>query len=179
MGSAGAARHAAPPAGRRVGTKRSDTRWEDEHGYIWASRFECAVWQALRAAHGDSAKRCERGADTFTYKSPAKQAVCSECGSRKAFTNRTYTPDFFVSPRAGHGSSVNVGYYIEAKGYLRADKRRLLRDFRASRPDIDLRLLVERDYKVSDTLTIRQWAARYLRCKTALFVSGSAPVWEE
>jgi hypothetical protein len=72
------------------------------------------------------------------------------------------------------GAKIWHVYYIEAKGYIRAERRRLLRAFRNARQDIDLRLVVERDYKVTAKLTIVQWARKYLKCPAVVW-DGKLP----
>jgi hypothetical protein len=83
-----------------------------------------------------------------------------------------YTPDLFNVPNVP-GASDSSGYYIEAKGYLRAEGRSLLRSFRKSRPDIDLRLVVERDYKVGKG-SLTSWASKYLKVPVHVW-DGSLP----
>ena len=160
--------------GRRVGTKRSDMRWEDPNGAVWASRFEYEVWLGIVGTWG--AERCVSGRDTLTYTSPVRQARCLGCGGGAVVTDRTYTPDFLVRDsrrRQPNGPC----YYIEAKGYLRAEKRRLLRDLRKARPDIDLRFLVERDYKATSSMTILQWIERYMKCPAEVWAGRMPKDW--
>jgi hypothetical protein len=151
-------------------------RWIDPEGKTWASRFEYEIFLGLRNAPAEIIP-CAAGTDSFTYTNPVRLASCDDCGSTKIIQTRTYTPDFLVRPKGAHhstGAEVRGKYYIEAKGYLRAERRRLLRAFRNTRPDIDLRLLVERDYRVTDKLTIVQWARRYLKCPVAVW-NGKLP----
>lgn len=142
--------------GQRVGTKKSDTRWQDEEGTIWASRFEYQVYVALRE-HGYAVRRTN-GDDSMRYTVDVRGAKCSKCDSSCVVQERTYTPDLFVSQR----DTASPGYYVEAKGYIRAEKRRLLRGFVGTRKDIDLRFIVQRDYPVGKS-TLVEWARKYLK----------------
>jgi len=158
-------------AGSRVGTKRSDTRWEAE-GEIWASRFEYLVYRALKDAGHDVRKTVPE--DSMVYHHPVKNGRCTECGSAACVTERRYTPDLYVRPaRSQEASSKHGGYFVEAKGYLRADKRSLLRSLRKARPDVDLRLLVQRDYKVGRGSLV-SWAQKYLKVPVAVW-DGNLP----
>ena len=164
--------------GRRVGTKRSDTRWQDETGHIWASKFEYQVFCGLQAGSGRAytARKCERGADTFNYESPVKSARCRDCKSSAVFTERTYTPDFCITGTGG--SDAQRGrYYIEAKGYLRSEQRRLLRDFRKACPLVNLRLVVARDYAVTRKLNLTEWVEKFLRCPVVVWTGELPEDW--
>ena len=90
--------------------------------------------------------------------------VCPKCGSREVAQEHRYTPDLFVSTagRVGEAATANAGYYIEVKGYLRAERRSLLRAFRKAWPKSDLRLVVYRDYKVGKS-TLTGWATKFLK----------------
>jgi len=156
--------------GRRVGTKRSDMRWEDPDGTIWASKWEYGVWLGISKELGSRAERCSHA---FNYASPVRQATCLHCGSSECVTFRTYTPDFYVHNKAS-ADSERGGYYIEAKGYLRPQRRRLLRDFRKARQSIDLRLLFEKDYPATSSMSIVEWARRYLKCPVSVW-NGKLP----
>lgn len=170
--------------GSRAGHKRSDMRWVDPTGKTWASRFEYEVFLGLQAGvynSGSSVSPCVSGVDSFTYTNPVRLASCDDCGSAKVIQTRTYTPDFRVYSQASvsrSGAEVRSVYYIEAKGYLRAERRRLLRAFRNARPDIDLRMVVERDYKVTSKLTIVQWARRYLKLPCVVWTGKLPEGWE-
>lgn len=62
-----------------------------------------------------------------------------------------------------------AGYYIDVKGYMRANKRSLLRSFCKARPDIALRILLQRDYPLSKTATIAQWLNKTVRIPYTIF----------
>lgn len=148
-------------AGKRVGKKRSDYRWIDEQGVTWASRFECGVFKALQSAGLPVSKADE--SHTVAYTSSFPHGYCGDCKSENVIQDRTFTPDLVLP-----------GYVIEAKGYLRADRRKLLRDMRKCLPDYPLRFILERDYKATAKLKLSEWIAKYLKC-TVIVWSGSIP----
>lgn len=164
-------RKAPAPAieGSRVGTKKSDTRWRAPDGTVWASRFEYAVYSTLKDKGYDVRKTDKQ--DTMAYTSRVDSGRCRECGSSCVVTERSYTPDLYVVPRGGAASS---GYYLEAKGYLRAQRRSLLRAFRKTGPACDLRLVVQRDYKVGKS-TLVGWARKLLKVPVTVW-DGDLPV---
>jgi predicted nuclease of restriction endonuclease-like RecB superfamily len=67
-----------------------------------------------------------------------------------------YVPDFVVSFPSGRK------IYIEGKGYFRPEDRRKLVAVRNSNPEIDLRIVFQRDQKLSKhhKMTYGQWADR-------------------
>lgn len=148
-------------AGKRAGFKRSDFRWIDEDGVTWASRFECGVYKALRDVGLDVRKASE--ADTVAYTSSFPHGYCGDCKSENVIQDRTFTPDLVLP-----------GFVIEAKGYLRADRRKLLRDMRKCLPDYPLRFVIERDMKVTAKCSLSQWIAKYLKCPVIVW-KGSLP----
>ncbi len=148
-----------PTPGRRVGTKHRDMRWEAE-GQIWDSRFEYEVFRVYRYK-GIDIRRCT-AQDSLRYTRPVRNAECTACGADSVVTTHTYTPDFFVSTGDEHGK--RTGYYLEVKGYLRADRRSLLRALRKERKDVDLRVLCQRDYQITDKHTLVTWCEQYLKC---------------
>ena len=145
-------------------------RWQAPDGQIWASRFEYAVFKTLLDKGYHVRKTKEQ--DRLAYTSPVRSARCQTCGSTACVTERTYTPDLFVGAGAAQGDA--RGYFIEAKGYLRADRRALLRAVRKAWPLLDLRLVVQRDYRVTASLTIVEWAKKYLKCKVHVW-DGALP----
>lgn len=158
-------------AGQRVGTKRRDMRWQAPDGTIWASRFEYAVFKTLQE-QGHDVRRCTAPDDSLPYTSRVVSGVCLDCGSARVATSRTYTPDLHLRPKSA--GAQREGYFIEAKGYLRAERRALLRSLRKAWPSLDLRLVVQRDYRVTAGLTITQWATKYLKCPVIVW-EGKLP----
>jgi hypothetical protein len=173
-------RKAKPPpiAGERVGTKRSDMRWQSPDGSVWASRFEYAVYSALKDKGYDVRKTTEQ--DRMAYTSPVVNGKCTVCAADRVVTERHYTPDLFVVSRSGTTADPEDpsrrGYYIEAKGYLRGDRRSLLRAFRKSGPNCDLRMVVQRDYKVGKS-TLVGWATRLLKVPVTIWTGDLPEDW--
>jgi hypothetical protein len=158
-------------------------RWLAEDGTQWASRFEYAVFKTLKDKGYNVFKTGIE--DRMGYTDAVVNGECTQCGSSACVTRRNYTPDLLVgSP----GASVEFArctalssrparhqcYYIEAKGYLRADRRSLLRSFRKAWPALDFRLVVQRDYKVTKSLTITEWAVKFLKCQVHVW-DGDLP----
>jgi hypothetical protein len=156
-----AAKKKAAIPGRRVGTKRRDMRWEAPDGTVWDSRFEFEVFSGFKA-RGVSVSRLEAPKDSLDYTSPVRGAECTKCGADKVVQRRTITFDLLAVQKAGSGSE-RRSYRVEAKGYLRAPRRRLLRCFRQAWPSADLRLVFQADYKVGKG-TVLEWCAKYLKC---------------
>ncbi len=163
--------------GKRVGTKRRDMRWQAPDGTVWASRFEYGVFLA-HASAGIPVRKCDES-DCVRYTRPVRNAACGECGSARVATTHTYTPDLSVDPeehRKRKALDDDGPYVIECKGYLRADRRSLLRALCKERPDLPLRFIVERDYKVSRSLSITGWIRKFLK-KPAVVWDGNPPDW--
>lgn len=158
-----------PTAGRRVGTKRRDMRWESPDGALWDSRFEYEVHDGFqRSASRGKVRRTEQGGrDTFSYSVPVRNATCDSCGQAKVSKHRHLTPDLFHDGTDANGHKGS--YFIETKGYLRAAERSLLRAFCKARQDVSLRILYQRDFPVSKSLTITQWTAKFLKIPFAVW----------
>ena len=142
--------------GHRVGTKKRDMRWQSPDGVIWGSRFEYEAYLDLKNQGVNVRKTTEE--DTFEYAEHIGSGRCLSCGSTSVIKPRTYTPDIVANP-----DRPDRRYYVEAKGYLRAESRSLIRAFHNSRPDVPLRFIIQRDYRVSTTLSFVQWIERYLK----------------
>lgn len=131
----------------RFGKKRSDRRWVDPDGTVWASKFEYQVYAKLKSL-GYMVRKCEQGGDdTFVYYTDVKGGECSGCGCTEVVQRRTYTPDLHLTtdPDVDGPDDGPRGKYIETKGFFPASKRSLLRAFRKTGPNIDLLFLAERD----------------------------------
>jgi hypothetical protein len=143
-------------------------RWVVD-GVTWSSKFEYQIFAALNATpHTVAHKTTDR--DAMNYTAPVTNGLCEKCGNRHVVTERHYTPDLLVYAY----DKPDRGFYVEAKGYLRAERRSLLRAWRKSHPTVDLRMLVQRDYKVTAKLTITQWAAKFLKIPVAVW-TGTLP----
>lgn len=164
MGRTSAAVRQTTP-GKRVGTKRSDLRWRAPDGVVWSSRYEYELYLELKEQEHNVRKTTEK--DSMGYASPVRSGRCLQCGSSEVVQQHVYTADLFVDKEGGPNkskhSSGDGDYHIEAKGYIRAPKRALLRHLRKTRPDVDLRFVVQRDYRVTKQATITEWARKYLK----------------
>lgn len=160
--------------GRRLSAKRSDKRWEDDDGNVWASKLEASVYEALRADDRLIVRRCsaEEG-DTFDYVSKVRAGQCAACGSGEIVQRRTYTPDLYVLP-ARQKADKRRGYYLEIKGHFPGSKRKLLGDFLKTGPRIDLRLILQRDNKATPKLTYLEYAVSRLKLPTHVW-DGQLP----
>lgn len=69
---------------------------------------------------------------------------------------KTYIPDFVIEFKDGRK------LYIEAKGFLRPEDRAKLLAVKAQHPDMDIRIIFERDNKLSRTSRTRysDWATK-------------------
>lgn len=162
--------------GRKVGTKRRDMRWLAPDGTEWDSKFEYEIFLAYEK-EGKSARRTTEQ-DSLLFTRPVRNGACTECESCTVVSRHRYTPDLYVGAEDNRefGGLQATSYYVEAKGYLRAEQRSLLRSLRKARPDVDLRLIVQRDYKVTKSLTITEWARKYLRVRAVVW-AGRVPEW--
>ena len=148
--------------GRKVGTRRSDRRYLDDHGTQWASEFESRVYHALRDS-GNRVRKCD-DSDSIAYNTTVKQGRCLECGSSNCVQQRTYTPDLYVVGPKGERPYFDGGYYIECKGYFPADKRSLLRAVANQATGIDLRIVFQRVNRLPGTkLNNVQYVFKYLK----------------
>ena len=168
-----------PPAGgQRIGTKRSDMRFRSPDGSEWDSKFEWQVYDVIiRFAPKGTIRRTKQGgSDTLSYTVPVRDATCNSCGETKVSKHRTYTPDLFQN---GADAGRQPGsYFIEIKGYLRAAQRSLLRAFCKARPDIDLRIIYQRDFPINKKLSVTQWTAKYLKIPYAVWKGNGDIAWQ-
>lgn len=165
-------------SGRRVGTHKRDMRWQDPQGNLWDSRYEYELFTYLKAKDGLYVRPTTEQ-DSFRYTSPVRSSICTVCGSDRVAKNRSYTPDLFVNTKDDRGLARDPsGYYVEAKGFLRKDRRALLRYFRKARPDVDLRLVVQADNRATKQLRVVEWAKKYLKIPVAVWRPGMELVWQ-
>jgi hypothetical protein len=169
-------------AGKRGGTKRRDMRWITPDGQEWDSKYEYEVYKAgidakLPIRRTVKGKGNSTESDTLLYWHPNRSGSCFACGSTETGSTRSYTADLFCntslhSAKSGnkdnHGAGLS-GYYVDAKGYLRPNKRALLRSLVKARKDIDLRILLQRDFPVSKVSRASDWIRKYLKIKFAIW----------
>ncbi len=164
--------------GRRVSYKRSDRRWEDDDGNVWASRLECEVFETLSGDDNIVVRRCIKGgADTFAYHSKVLRGSCMECGSTKIVQKRTYTPDLYVLP--AQRTDDTRGYYLEIKGYFPGPQRKLFSDFQRTGPDIDLRIVFEGDGKATPRLSYTEYTRSRLKIECHVWDGVLPRYWNE
>lgn len=86
------------------------------------------------------------------YTVEVKPAFCPECGSKVVLKERTYTPDVVLSN----------GVHIEIKGKLTGEMRTKMIAIKECNPDLDIRLLFQRDNWLTKTKATRYstWAER-------------------
>lgn len=130
----------------------------DDDGNEWPSKWEWQVFDHFRRA-GSHVERCDER-HSISYCEPKPNVKCLECGSSQCGQDRYYTPDLLVVPKDKELGA----YYVEAKGYFRAEKRTLFRCMRKSRPDVDLRVVFEADHWVTRGKTrISDYFNRYMK----------------
>lgn len=78
--------------------------------------------------------------------------VCDKCGSKYTSKAVTYTPDF----------SFGAKLRVEAKGKLTARDRKLALAMKAQRPDVDYKMMFQRDNRLSKTSVTKysDWATK-------------------
>jgi hypothetical protein len=154
-------------------------RWKTPDGVVWDSKFEAEIFDAYQRA-GFQVRKCG-AADCLPYTSTVRGASCLQCGSGAVVQAHRYTPDLFIAAKdAGQSEAVGDGdgaYFVECKGFLRAERRSLLRAFCKAQPDLPLRLVLQRDYKVTPKLTISEWAIKYLRIPVAVWTGQPPTTW--
>jgi len=101
--------------------------------------LEPQVYKGLRAFQGANKFKIDYETETIKYR-----------------LEKTYIPDFIITFKDGRK------IYIEAKGFLRPENRAQLLAVKSQYPDIDLRLVFERDNKLRRTSTTRysDWATQ-------------------
>jgi len=157
----------------RVGTKRSDRRWKDGNGNIWASEFEYRVYEAMATTPGtDSVQRASEGKDhTFGYSTQVTKGSCLECGSGKVVQQRVYTPDLFCTPPPD--ISDGGRYYFETKGYFSAERRNLYRAFLQSWPELNIMLIFQNGRKPKGMKrTMGQYADSFFKIPWCIWDPG-------
>src|SRR5690348_13622844 len=150
--------------GRRVGVKKSDRRWLDAHGQLWASKLESDLFEYFRSA--SVPVRRSDASDSIPYTTRVRQGRCGSCNSKDIRQEHTYTPDLCVG--AAPGLAKASGNHIEAKGYLRASDRRILRGVMQARPDFNLHLVLQRYHKGTV-----DWARKFLKIPVLIFAKDT------
>lgn len=163
--------------GKRVGTKRSDRRWQSPDGELWDSRYEYLVYIQFRQ-EGYNIVRCGKG-DTFSFTLPIRGGKCRDCQSTSVGQSRTYTPDFYIVSEDSEHTPVK--HYIETKGFIRPKERSLLRAFYKERPDTRISVIFQRSYPTGarrangTKSSIIEWMEKFLPRFPAYVWQGHVP----
>ena len=162
--------------GRKASAKRSDRHWIAPDGELWDSRYEYLVYIKFRQ-EGINIQRCDKS-DSFSFTLPIRGGKCGDCGSDQVGQQRTFTPDFrIVSEDSKHPT---VSYYLEAKGYIRAKERSLLRAFNKAHPSADVRYILQSAYRASKPTassdgSIVTWFSKFMKGKTVYVWNAGIP----
>jgi hypothetical protein len=168
-------------------------RWTAPDGVEWDSRFEYEVFRQIQSEAPGTVRKTipgtpdAKGCDTFSYREGIRHGSCESCGSTDVSKLRSFTPDLFYVPsdagaawnkhtRSGTGAS--PGYYAEVKGFMRANKRSLLRAFHKVRKDIDVRYILQRNYRVTAKLTAVEWIVKFLKCRVIVWDGRLPKDWQ-
>ena len=120
---------------------------------------------------------CDKS-DSFSFTLPIRGGKCGDCGSDQVGQQRTFTPDFrIVSEDSKHPT---VSYYLEAKGYIRAKERSLLRAFNKAHPSADVRYILQSAYRASKPTassdgSIVTWFSKFMKGKTVYVWNAGIP----
>lgn len=82
---------------------------------------------------------------SYNYFLKIPNAFCEDCGSKEVYTEKSYTPDFFLPN----------GIIIEAKGKFTSDNRKKHKALKELHPEIDVRIVFMRDNWLTKTHTIK------------------------
>lgn len=165
-----------------MGTERKDHRWLSADGQEWDSRFEAQVYEGIHKSGQAKVERTTKGkpgeSDTLLYTVPVRDATCSACGASQVSKRRNYTPDLRLpdAPARDNGVFSHTGFYVEVKGYLRANERSLLRAFCKARPDIDLRFVFQRDFRIGAGTAI-SWVTKFLKRPACVWTGRLPDEW--
>lgn len=129
----------------------------DDQGRKWDSKFEWRIvkWLEDRGISYDPQPR------SFDYTTPVRSGQCLDCQGTRIAKKRVYTPDLHI-----HGTD----FYVEAKGYMRADRRSQLQTFMRTRRDVPVRFVFQanRDLPLLRTPDYLTWAD-YYKCKALVW----------
>ena len=87
----------------------------------------------------------------------SKHTVDYETASLDYVIRKKYIPDFVLTDKDGRI------VYLEVKGWLRVEDRIKLRAVKDTNPNVDLRLVFDKDNKLSkhSKMTYSEWAEKY------------------
>lgn len=150
-----------PKASGKIGSKRSDLRFQAPDGSIWDSKFEWHVWEGAKNADVRLHRADKAGkTDTLSYVHNIRNARCQDCGSDRVGSVRGITFDMVM--RDWHPVGKENGGYLECKGYMRANKRALYRSFFKEKPGFSAAIIIQSNYKVGKG-TFGDWISKILK----------------
>jgi len=103
--------------------------------------------------------------DSFEYEDPVGNGVCKLCGSTEVVKGRTYTPDFFFP---------ETHVYVETKGKFDAQSRRIIQNVCEHYPDMDLRMVFQRDNPLQKGAKMRY--SRWCELRDIPYAIGLIPI---
>jgi hypothetical protein len=108
--------------------------WKTKSGIEVRSGWEKRVMDALTA----SGIGYDYEARRFSWSETIAGARCSACSATTCVVTRYYTPDLFFEN----------GVIVELKGKLTPRNRKIMKAVREEHPEIDLRIVFQRDNKM-------------------------------
>lgn len=105
------------------------------------SGFEFSIYNQLLDANVEH--KYEIASYNYFLKIP--NACCDDCGSKEVYTEKSYTPDFFLEN----------GIIIEAKGKFTVANRKKHIAIKELHPDVDIRIVFMRDNWITKNHTIK------------------------
>ena len=123
-------------------------KFRTSRGVIVKSNLELKVANQLE----EGGIEYEYEKEKFEWIERISRGYCANCGGRDVNQDRLYTPDFFLG----------CGPIIEVKGRLTTRDRKLLVGVRTSNPEIDLRLVFDKNNRIRRGSATRyaDWAER-------------------
>jgi IS5 family transposase len=110
-------------------------------GKIITSSLRSGFEKKIEAQLKEAGVKYGYESETIEWRRGISKGVCGKCGSDETFQRCSYTPDFVL----------DNGVWIEAKGYLDGPDRTKLKAIRKQHPEIDLRLVFQRDNVIKGT----------------------------
>lgn len=115
----------------------------------WRSKFEARLGEQIK----ESGVKYKYEDESFNYYDKVPNGVCHSCGEKDCFTERYYTPDFFLEN----------GIILEAKGKFTPANRKKHLAVRELHPELDIRFVFMRDNWLSKKHTIKysEWCEQH------------------
>ena len=111
-------------------------RGKTYNGTRYRSKFETDVAKQLEEA----GVKFEYETEKYSYRELVSNAECVDCGGSHVIKFHEYTPDFVID---------NTTIVLEAKGRWTAADRKKIVSVCESNPGLDLRMVFQRDQKVT------------------------------